>query len=469
MTITKEELDAQVEGQTITGRFVETCRANPRAGRAPREARRRPVGRVDLCRLRRPRGRRGRLPPGARRRAGRPRRAHDAQPARVPLRRHGRVVLRRDAGLDLQLVVARADRLPRRATATPRSPSSRTTASSSGSRRCAAELPRLGQHDRRRSDADGVPEELFHRRRFGRSRRRRPICPARDLATIIYTSGTTGPPKGVMLDHYNIVWTCEGYLACSSIDPRRVPGRVVPADGPHRRAHVDATTSALLGGYEVTTCPDPGLIASYLGEVQPADHLRRAAGVGEDLRRRQRRPPAERREGRPSSTRRSPRPSRSLRRPHWGERHRRAAADLGDPRRGRRSDPSASCVGLDAGRVSRSPVPRPSRAEMLEWFRAIGVPMSEIYGMSEIVGPDDVGAVPRSRPGTVGPRLPRRRRAAGRRRRDHLPRRQRLPRLPQRTREDRRGARRRGLAALGRHRRGRRRRLLHRSSTGRRS
>ncbi|MFY9613818.1 MAG: long-chain fatty acid--CoA ligase [Candidatus Dormiibacterota bacterium] len=30
-----------------------------------------------------------------------------------------------------------------------------------------------------------------------------------DLATFIYTSGTTGPPKAVMLDHGNVLWTAE--------------------------------------------------------------------------------------------------------------------------------------------------------------------------------------------------------------------------------------------------------------------
>ena len=30
-----------------------------------------------------------------------------------------------------------------------------------------------------------------------------------DLATLVYTSGTTGPPKGVMITHRNVLWTCE--------------------------------------------------------------------------------------------------------------------------------------------------------------------------------------------------------------------------------------------------------------------
>ena len=47
-----------------------------------------------------------------------------------------------------------------------------------------------------------------------------------------------------------------------------------------------ATTRAMFVGYEVTTCPDPAQIAAYLARGAPEHHVRRAARVGEDLRRR---------------------------------------------------------------------------------------------------------------------------------------------------------------------------------------
>jgi long-chain acyl-CoA synthetase len=61
-------------------------------------------------------------------------------------------------------------------------------------------------------------------------------------------------------------------------------------------------------------------------------------------------------------------------------------------------------VGLDAVRAAitgAAPIPR----EVLEWFNAIGVPLSEIYGMSESSGPMTWAAY-RIKPGTVGPAIP---------------------------------------------------------------
>ena len=193
-------------------------------------------------------------------------------------------------------------------------------------------------------------------------------------------------------------------------------------------------------------------------EVQPEGHVRRARGCGRRLqqgvqaaaaadparakavRRRRRRGPGD--QGSPSG----PAPLTTGAAGHVGVPRRRRLLD-----RPRRSSASTSVDGR------RSPARRRSRRMLIEWFNAIGVPLSEIYGMSESTGAmtwEPYGV----KPGTVGPAIPGVRGPHRRRRRGDLPRRQRLPGLPRRPETTARDARRR-LAAHRRHRRDRRRRL----------
>ncbi len=84
-----------------------------------------------------------------------------------------------------------------------------------------------------------------------------------DLATIIYTSGTTGPPKGVMIDHANVVWTVESLHRSLPIDPTgfRVVSYLPMA---HIAERMVSYYWGLTFGYEVTTCPEPSQLARHL-------------------------------------------------------------------------------------------------------------------------------------------------------------------------------------------------------------
>ncbi len=88
-----------------------------------------------------------------------------------------------------------------------------------------------------------------------------------DVLTLIYTSGTTGPPKGVQITHANI---CETVRSYDQVIAFSEDGRVVSY---LPMAHVaERNVSHYLGmllGFTVTCCPDPREIAQYLPEVHP--------------------------------------------------------------------------------------------------------------------------------------------------------------------------------------------------------
>ncbi len=99
------------------------------------------------------------------------------------------------------------------------------------------------------------------------------VAQPEDLATIIYTSGTTGPPKGVMLSHYNVCWT----LASISQSMRDQTDITDFAGMSHLSylpmAHI---FERLIGHYylvdlatQVVCCPNTAELADYVREVKP--------------------------------------------------------------------------------------------------------------------------------------------------------------------------------------------------------
>jgi len=199
-----------------------------------------------------------------------------------------------------------------------------------------------------------------------------------DLATVIYTSGTTGPPKGVMLSHFNVCWTTEstrraigfsveGFRLVSYLPMAHVAERMVT-----HYFHV-------LDGTEVTSCPDAAQLAPYLREVRP-NYFFAVPRVWEKLY-----------AGVHAALSADPSKQASVEKAMEA-----GAVDALAPVRAQ--------IGLDDCKVAFSgaaPIP----LEVFMFFLKLGLPMSEIYGMSECSGPMtwepfDV------HPGTVGPPIP---------------------------------------------------------------
>jgi long-chain acyl-CoA synthetase len=223
-----------------------------------------------------------------------------------------------------------------------------------------------------------------------------------DLATVIYTSGTTGPPKGVMISNSNVLFVAEAtrsLLPIDSLEGKRVVSYLPMA---HIAERSVSHYSQIVLGYEVSCCPEPGKIAAYCAEVRPhvlfgvprvwekihAGLTSALAGDPEKAKQFDEAVEA----ARPIALRRS-----------WG-----TATDEDEATWAFLDEvafrPVRALLGLDEVMVAvtgAAPIP----PDLLGWFRAIGVPMSEVYGMSENTGlmtwtPE------RIKPGSVGPACP---------------------------------------------------------------
>jgi long-chain acyl-CoA synthetase len=225
-----------------------------------------------------------------------------------------------------------------------------------------------------------------------------------DLATLIYTSGTTGPPKGVMLTQYNVCYTVESLATAAGLDVERAAGWRVVSYLPmaHIAERMSSHYQGVRFGYEITTCPDPTQIATYARETRPNlifgvprvwekvyNGVNAALSLDQEKK-------AKFDEGVAAAL-------------EIKAKQRAGTATQADLDTWAFLDAVAfstvrDLVGMDQVQIAvtgAAPIPR----EILEWFLAIGVPLCEIYGMSESSGPMtwDVTEI---RPGTVGRQIP---------------------------------------------------------------
>jgi len=232
------------------------------------------------------------------------------------------------------------------------------------------------------------------------------IAKPEDLATLIYTSGTTGPSKAVMLTHKNIVSGITSIELLNQDHPVLSNPAGIRVVSYLPMAHIAERNTthyfASLLGHEVTCCPEATQIAMYLREVKPQIML----GV--------------------------PRVWEKL---YGGIQ----AAVSGDPERAKKLKEAVDAalplvekinagtatdqekgiyqflddvafknlralIGLDQVVIAITGA-APMTRELQLWFRAIGLPISDVYGMSENCGA--MTWTPHAaKPGTVGKAVP---------------------------------------------------------------
>lgn len=250
-------------------------------------------------------------------------------------------------------------------------------------------------------ETDGL-DRLFNTASYDLEEGAAQVYPS-SLATIIYTSGTTGPPKGVALSHYNITWTGESLFRALEervdLDGARLVSYLPMA---HIAERMVGHYTAIRFGCEVSCCPDPTGLRDYLAEVKP-NLIFGVPRVWEKMAARVNAVIAEDpdRKSKFDDAVEAAVPIAQAK--AWDE----ATEDqngIYDFLDAVAFGPLRERVGATDLKLAVSGAAAIS-PELLQWYRAVGIPMSEIYGMSESTGPI-AWAPHRIKPGTVGPPIP---------------------------------------------------------------
>ncbi|MGH3441440.1 MAG: AMP-dependent synthetase/ligase [Nitriliruptorales bacterium] len=225
-----------------------------------------------------------------------------------------------------------------------------------------------------------------------------------DVVTLIYTSGTTGPPKGVPITHHNVLFEAESLDRIADIENFTTFVSYLPL------AHIAERELSIYNALKKVAhayfCPDPKQVLEYVTEARPAIFVgvprvweKVKAGITakveaeeSDTKRRLAERAIEVGTAVVKLQQRGKQPSLLLRAEH-------ALLDrlvLSKIRHGIGMDRCEFAV------TSTAPLP----PDVALFFAAIGLPLIEIWGMTELTGAATCNPKDAIRLGTVGTALP---------------------------------------------------------------
>jgi long-subunit acyl-CoA synthetase (AMP-forming) len=220
-----------------------------------------------------------------------------------------------------------------------------------------------------------------------------------DVCTLIYTSGTTGEPKAVMITHTNVVWTASSLLDALKLGPDEVSISYLPL------SHIAEQTLTIHGpmamGSVVYFAESIEKLGDNLAEVRPTVFMG-VPRVWEKIQAKMQ-----------AAGAKAPPMRKKL--VAWA-RKTGLAGGFAEQRGEKKPllfpvakkivfDKVRERLGLDRARLcvtSAAPISR----DTLEFFLALGIPLLEVYGMSECTGPGTYSPPDRYRTGKCGVCLP---------------------------------------------------------------
>ena len=210
-----------------------------------------------------------------------------------------------------------------------------------------------------------------------------------DTVSLIYTSGTTGPPKGVVYSHNNIIWTLESIDRMQKLEGDTVISYLPLA---HVAERFSSQWRGIYNGFETWMCPDPNLLLQYMVEARPTLFLGvprvweklmagLQAGVNAE-------PDESKRKAVQGAISAAVTARRLQREGQPVPPELAAGVERAQPLFGL----LRAKIGLDRCKLAFTST-APTRPEVHDFWSALGLPLYEVWGMSELTGP--ATAVPR--------------------------------------------------------------------------